>query len=116
LKKLCADSNLNVCLVAIKIVGQLAKALRKQFQPYGKEVAGAVIPRFKERRLIEECHTALENLMNFCFNLSEIVDEVKAGLSDKAPSTKKNTTLFLEKAILQTYIDVLDGIVDEIAP
>lgn len=54
--------------------------------------------------------------MNYCFNLAEIVFEVKAGLVDKAPSTKKNTAIFLEKAIQQTYIDVLEGILDEVVP
>jgi len=90
--------------------------LRKQFEPFGKDVAGAIIPRFKERKLIEEIHTALENMINFCTNLADIVFEVKAGLVDKAPSTKKNTANFLEKAIAVTYIDVLEGTLDEVVP
>ena len=116
LKKLVNDNNLVVSQVAIKIVGQLVKALRKQFEPFGKEMAGALIVRFKERKLIEEIHSSLENMVNYSLNLAVIVFEVNAGLADKAPSTKKNSTIFLENTILKTYIDVLEGVIDDVAP
>jgi hypothetical protein len=85
-------------MVAIKICGQLSKGLRKNFEIYAKDLAPALIPRFKERKLIEDTHYALDNFIEYSLNLGEIIFDISAGLKDKAPSTKKNTAAFLEKS------------------
>jgi hypothetical protein len=43
-----------------------------------------------------------------CVSLEFVKDElITNGLFDKAPSVKKNTCLFIEKFVQETYIDVL---------
>ena len=43
-----------------------------------------------------------------CVSLEFVRDElITNGLFDKAPSVKKNTCLFIEKFVQETYIDVL---------
>lgn len=52
----------------------------------------------------------LESFMQ-CINIEGLKDDlIGTGLSDKAPSVKKNTCTFLEKLIQKTYIDVLQRV------
>jgi cytoskeleton-associated protein 5 len=110
LKKLINDSNVMVSQTAVKAAGSLAKGLRSDFTG-SKSLVGVILLRFKEKRqaYLEELHNTLEAFIQ-CSSLDEIYEEVCSTYSDKAPNIKKNTSIFLEKAIRVTYIDPLQKI------
>jgi hypothetical protein len=53
LKKECNNSN----------VGILAKGLRQHFATHAKEIVPVILPKFKERKLIDDLQIALTNIM-----------------------------------------------------
>ena len=94
---------------AIKVCGNLAKALKKEFELSVKELIVPLLLRFREKKtmIIDDTQISLEAFL-LSVNLETIKEElISNGLGDKAPSVKKNTCSFLEKAAQKTYIDVL---------
>lgn len=115
LKKVVTDSMVQVSLSAIKVCGNLAKGLRKDFEGGCRELIVPLLLRFKEKKtqIIEEVVVVLDNFM-LCTNIEVLKDSlVGVGLSDKAPTVKKSTCAFLEKHVQQTYIDVLQRVSTE---
>jgi hypothetical protein len=47
----------------IKTVGILAKGLRQHFATHAKEIVPVILPKFKERKLIDDLQIALTNIM-----------------------------------------------------
>ena len=45
-----------------------------------------------------------------------MLSDILAGIQDKAPTVKKNTCAFIEKAAQKTYIDILQKCAVEILP
>lgn len=99
LKKMVGDSNIVVSQTAVKVCGNLAKGLRKDFEPSCKELAPSLIGRFKDKKtqVIEEVNAVLDSFL-LCTSLENILPEVVASLSDKSPLVKKQVCLFIEKA------------------
>lgn len=110
LKKLMTDSMVAVSGAAIKVIAALAKGLKKDFgEPLVKELIGILLLRFKEKKtqIIDDTRDALTNFM-LCVDIEKVKEDlIGIGLTDKAPTVKRNTCAFLEKAVQQTYIDVL---------
>ena len=119
LKDQLKDTMVPVSIAATKICGTLAEKLKKDFEPYAKQLVVPIIYRFKEKKtnIMDASHAALENFL-FCLNIESVKDDlISPGLQDKpsttdkalqvTPSMKKNTCVFLEKAVQKTYIDVL---------
>lgn len=50
LKKLIGDSNIVVSQTAVKVCANLAKGLRKDFEPSCKELLPALIAKFREKK------------------------------------------------------------------
>jgi hypothetical protein len=109
LKKFMGDSHIGVAQSAVKAIGALAKGLRESFSELAKELYPLMLQRFKEKRLVEELHTALTSMM-YCVSLNDILEPLQAGLKDKSPVIKCQCAVFLEKALHTTYIDVLEDI------
>ena len=110
IKSQLKDAMVPVSIAATKISGILAEKLKKDFEPYAKQLVVPIIYRFKEKKtnIMEACHQALESFLN-CVNIEQIKDDlISTGLLDKpsttdkslqvTPSMKKNTCVFLEKA------------------
>ena len=72
--------------------------------------------KFKEKRLTEDILTTLDHFITNCITLGEIVENLKAVKTDKAPHAKLTITQFIERAIRTTYVDDLEAIVDNIGP
>lgn len=101
LKKLMGDANSVVSMLAIKAAGCIAKALRTDFGENNcKELLSTLIGKFKEKKTstIEEVHTVLDYFTN-CTNLEAISSDIVAGISDKAPTVKKNVCTYLSKIV-----------------
>lgn len=98
IKKLLTDSNSVVAQLAVKVCGNLAKGLREDFEPYCKELISSLLQKFKEKKtsLLEEVNQVLENFLSCC-TLEDILSDLVTAISDKAPTVKKNTCLFIER-------------------
>ena len=104
--KLVSDSNIVVSQTSIKVISNLIKGLKKDYEPYVKDTVPLVIAKLRDRKLEADCCACLDNLLE-SVSIEDILDEILAGLNDKGPAGRKCTAAFLEKAILVTYIDVL---------
>jgi cytoskeleton-associated protein 5 len=115
LKKTIGDSNTVVSSVSVKVCGNLAKGLRKEFEPCCKELLSALIAKFREKKtsVIEETNITLTNFL-LCTNLENLLPELVPAFTDKAPSVKKNVCDYISKAAQETYIDALQRISAEI--
>ena len=51
-----------------------------------------------------------------CVDLNELIEFLPAGLKDKSPEIKKQVAIFIERALLTTYIDQLEEIQAELIP
>jgi hypothetical protein len=58
-------------------------------------------------------HVVLESFFN-CTSMEAIASDIAAGISDKAPTVKKNVCAYLEKLAQVTYIDVLQRCSNEL--
>ena len=50
IKRLIKDSNFNVVLWNLKIVGALAKGMRKPFSPFVKSIFYDIVVKFKDKK------------------------------------------------------------------
>ena len=78
IKRLIKDSNFNVVLWNLKLVGALAKGLRKPFAPFVKSVFYDIVIKFKDKKtqMIEETFNTL-NSFSYCISLEDVLDVLK---------------------------------------
>ena len=65
----------------------------------------------KEKRIVEDILTCLENIM-MCIELVDVIEFLPQIEKEKAPAAKLNILVYLERTILTTYIDMLEDIKD----
>ena len=65
--------------------------------------------KFKEKRLVEDILQCLESVM-LCVELADIIEYLPQIEKEKAPAVKLNILIFLERALLITYIDMLEDV------
>lgn len=109
------DAHAAVSGSAIKSISALAAGLRDGFKDHAKQAVPVLFTKFKERRLVEDILNCLDNILG-CTELSELVEFLPQIEKEKAPAVKQNIMVFLERAILKTYIDVLEDIKDQLTP
>ena len=70
LKGSLKDSMVPVSIAATKICGILAERLKRDFDPYAKQLVVPIIYRFKEKKtnIMDACHAALESFLS-CINI-----------------------------------------------
>lgn len=114
-KRLFNDSNVNVMLQAVKMIGLLAKGQRKYFDSLARQFFSLIVTKFKDKKpqVIQEAHTALDNLL-YSITIEQIMDDIKEALDDKTPSVKINMTIWLEKNFVSTPDDALARILRSI--
>ena len=97
-KRLLNDSNVNVLVQAIRLIGYLAKGQKKFFESYAKHFFPVFLAKFKEKKpqVIQEIHKALDNLV-YSVKLESVIIHIQAALQDKAISTRLNTIQWIEK-------------------
>jgi cytoskeleton-associated protein 5 len=99
-KRLINDSNLQVTLQAIKLVGLLAKGQRKYFESYAKQFFPVIIQKYKDKKtqVLTEANFCLDNLL-FSFSFDSILEDLRLALEDPNPLVKSNTCLWVEKVV-----------------
>ena len=97
-KRLINDSNLQVMLQAMKLVGLLAKGQRRYFEQYARQFFPLIIQKFKDKKtqVAQESHMTLDHLM-FSLSCDLIQEDVKSALDDPNPMVKTNMCQWLEK-------------------
>lgn len=107
LKKQVTDSNKVVACHAVKALGNLAQGLRKDFNSHAREIFPVFIANLKEKRMQEELMASLTKFMH-SLDLADVVEQLGVGLKHMSPLVKTSTAIFIEKAALITYIDMLN--------
>lgn len=89
IKKLLADSNLNIQICALKLSRCLASGLRKPFSHSAKILAPLVIGKLKDKKnsITDEAQKTLKAFA-YCIGLEELAEGIKEGLADKAPNMR----------------------------
>jgi cytoskeleton-associated protein 5 len=97
-KRLIIDSNVQVMLQSMKLVGLLAKGQRKYFDHYAKQFLPTLLQKFKDKKtqVIQETHTTLDNLL-FSLTFEQCLEDLKEALEDKTPAVKTNTSALIER-------------------
>lgn len=100
IRRLINHSNFNVVLWDLKILAVLAKGLRRHFSPTVKAQFLNVIEKFREKRtqMVDETFNTL-NEFNYCISIEDVIDDVKKGLGDKAPTMKVNLLNWIGKFV-----------------
>lgn len=100
-KKLINDSNVQVMVQAMKLVGLLSKGQRKYFESYSRQFFPLIIQKFKDKKtqVVMETHNCLDNMM-FSLSIDSVQEEIKSALEDPNPLVKSNTCAWLERVVM----------------
>ncbi|XP_071956177.1 cytoskeleton-associated protein 5-A-like isoform X2 [Antedon mediterranea] len=99
-KVLSKDTNVMIVTVATKCLCGLAIGLRKKFNPFAVACVGAILEKFKEKKVMVVA--ALRDAIDAIFlttTLQSIIEDVLAALDSKNPSVRSETATFLARAI-----------------
>jgi hypothetical protein len=96
-KLLTHDSNMQVVLKAIAVVGALGDGLRKDFQMYGKSFVLELMQKWKDKKItvVTAVHATLDQLYKASFSLEQVMDDLKA-----AADSKKNKNVNLRTQVM----------------
>lgn len=110
-KRLVNDSNLQVMLQAIRLVGLLAKGQRKYFDSFGRQFFPIIIQKFKDKKtqVLTEAQSCLDHLL-YSFSFDSVLEDVRSALEDANPLIKANTGLWIEKIIETGQADLKNSI------
>ena len=78
IRRLINDSNFNVVLWVLRMVGAMAKGLRRPFAGAARNNFFNIIGKFRDKKtlMIEETFKTLNDL-SYCLNIEEVLDDVK---------------------------------------
>ncbi|KAJ6636203.1 Protein mini spindles [Pseudolycoriella hygida] len=110
LKKIISkDTNVVLVAMAGKSLAALARGLNKKFSIYAPACVSAILEKFKEKKA--NVVTALRDCMDAMYpsvTLEGIMDDLMEALSNKNPSIKSETSLFLARAFTKTLPTVFN--------
>ncbi len=100
IRRLINDSNFNVVLWVLKMIGVMSKGLRRPFGPTATSNFSNIIAKFRDKKtqMIDETFKCLSDL-NYCLALEEVLEDVKEGLADKAPNMRINMINWIGKYV-----------------
>jgi len=100
IKRLLGDSNFNVVLTVLKLIGVLAKGLRKNFNYEAKQLFNLVVLKFRDKKtqMIDETLNTLTSF-KYCISLEEVGDDIKVSLKDKVAGVKIKTIVWMTSMI-----------------
>lgn len=112
IKRLLGDSNFNVVLTVLKLIGVLAKGLRKNFNYEAKQLFNLVVLKFRDKKIqmIDETLNTLTNF-KYCISLEEVGDDIKVSLKDKVAGVKIKTIIWMTSMICQK-VEKIDKLIE----
>ena len=96
-RRLLTDSNIQVVIQSVRVLGNLAKGQRKYFSSYAKTYFPMLIHKFADKKLVNEVHAALEAFAQ-ALDLSEMIDMLSEALNDKA-NIKCQVAIYIGKVV-----------------
>ncbi|XP_033117139.1 cytoskeleton-associated protein 5-like isoform X3 [Anneissia japonica] len=109
LKKVVSkDTNVMIVTVAGKCLGGLAIGLRKKFTPYAVACTGAILEKFKEKKVtvVSVLRDAIDAIF-LTTTLQNISEDVLVALDNKNPSIRAETAAFLARAMRHCTLTTL---------
>lgn len=99
IKKVLNDNNVNVMVCGVKVLGLLAKGMRKAFNSAAKSFFSILVAKFKDKKtmVIDETQKTLENFLFCLTNIEEVQEDFKDALKDKVLGVKLNVLIWFEK-------------------
>lgn len=120
IKRLLLDNNINLAQCGFLITQNLSKGLKKNFTLVGKNIQTPIFSKLRDGKavIVEAAQTTLNSLLH-CLTLEDLMEDIKAGLEDKAPNMRRQVLKFLRNFASnktdQKVIAQMRGIVDRIA-
>eukprot|EP00736_Rhodelphis_marinus_P002581 Rmarinus@m.22646 len=101
LRKVCADTNINVSMTAVRTLGLLAAHMKHGFAPYCTSVCDTLLPRLKEKKpgYSKAVATALDSLWNKSYTLENAKDSITKAMNDKNPKVRQDTLSWIARAV-----------------
>ena len=110
LKRLINDSNLNIVILAIKIIEKIYGTFQKEACNYAKGLMQLLMEKFKEKRsnIVEETHKALDSLHKY-LNIEEHSCQTYffEVLDSKNPNFRLNALIFFNNIVTSSNIEVI---------
>ena len=107
LKKTLNDPNVNVVLITVKVLGALARGLRKNLTQNCKMFFPFLLDKVKDKKtaLIEEVRQTLDSFF-YCIGLEDVTEELKEILNDKgSPLIKLHALYWTDKYIERKVLE-----------
>ena len=110
IRRLMNDSNINIIIVAIKIIEKIYAYFPKEATIYAKGLMQLLMDKFKEKRLnvVEETHKALDSLRK-SLNIEEnsLQTHFYEVFESKNQNYRLNALIFLNKMVTNSNVEVL---------
>ena len=115
IKKVLNDSNVNVMVCGVKVLGLFAKGMRKTFNGAAKSFFSILVSKFKDKKtmVIDETQKTLENFLFCLTNIEEVQEDFKDALKEKVLGVKLNVLIWFEKFLekmIKTQVKSLQSI------
>uniref|UniRef100_A0A1I7Y1I0 TOG domain-containing protein n=1 Tax=Steinernema glaseri TaxID=37863 RepID=A0A1I7Y1I0_9BILA len=95
------DSNINVVVLAVKVLNGLAEGLRTAFEPFVM-VCGPAFLKFKEKKTnVRDCLLEYIQTVFLFVHLEKAAECIKGGLTSQNPNVRKETCTFLKNYFLK---------------
>jgi cytoskeleton-associated protein 5 len=90
-----------VVMKAAQAAGLLAKGLRQAYSPDAKYLVSTLLAKFKEKKanVVTALHEALDAMMDTCFALTDLVEDLPAAADAKTPPGREQTLAFILRFI-----------------
>ncbi|XP_017785300.1 PREDICTED: cytoskeleton-associated protein 5 [Nicrophorus vespilloides] len=103
------DSNVIVVALAARCMANIASGLKKRFQSYASACIPALLEKFKEKK--QNVVTSVRDAADAVYlstTLENVLEDVIEALTNKNPSVKSETALFLARSLSKTLPAVLN--------
>jgi hypothetical protein len=82
----------------------LSNGLRKSLLGPCKSLFSLLLSKFKDKKLINETHPCLKNILTHCLGLEEVQEDLSEALNDKNQVLKVQVVILLEKLFENTSL------------
>jgi hypothetical protein len=93
-----------VVMKAVQAAGLLAKGLRQAYSADAKYLVATLLAKFKEKKanVVTAIHEALDAMMDTCFSLTDLAEDLPAAADAKTPPGREQTLAFIIRFITKS--------------
>ncbi|KAL5108615.1 Cytoskeleton-associated protein 5 [Taenia crassiceps] len=109
IKVIAKDTNAILVGQSAKVVAQIANGLRKDFHPYASETVKVCLEKFKEKKptVLSAVRSAADSALK-ATTLDAVQEDVIAATSNKVPSVRAETCLYIGRAFASMTVTTLN--------